>query len=297
MPAQSNGPPRLVIPQHQSVLEFAGGRYFKVAIVACAAAIAVYWWHDVPGAYLKPYGGTWLGYTLGTISALLVLWLMLLGIRKRNYDSNLGSVQGWTSAHVYLGVALIIIATLHCGFEFGWNIHTLAYALMVLVIGSGIFGVYAYVRYPQYMTANLSGETLETMVFTMRDLEAKCARIVLDLPDEVGELVTASFQRAESKSALRGSFRRQLAGVDPAHPIRAARDRLLKAGPGFTAEQTRVLGHLVAEMTRTVVLNDRVRTDLRFRALMQLWLYFHVPLSFALLGALIAHVISVFYFW
>jgi hypothetical protein len=30
---------------------------------------------------------------------------------------------------------------------------------------------------------------------------------------------------------------------------------------------------------------------------MQVWLYVHVPLSFALLAALIAHVISVFYFW
>jgi len=40
-----------------------------------------------------------------------------------------------------------------------------------------------------------------------------------------------------------------------------------------------------------------VRRDLQFRALMQVWLYFHVPLSFALLAALTAHIISVFYFW
>ena len=54
---------------------------------------------------------------------------------------------------------------------------------------------------------------------------------------------------------------------------------------------------LIAEMTRIITLTDRVRLDLRFRALMQVWLYFHVPLSFALLASLIAHIISVFYFW
>jgi len=35
----------------------------------------------------------------------------------------------------------------------------------------------------------------------------------------------------------------------------------------------------------------------RYRALLEVWLYAHVPLAFALLAALIAHVVSVFYFW
>jgi hypothetical protein len=50
-------------------------------------------------------------------------------------------------------------------------------------------------------------------------------------------------------------------------------------------------------MTRKSALVDRVRRDLRYRALLEVWLYAHVPLAFALLAALIAHVVSVFYFW
>jgi hypothetical protein len=262
------------------------------------AAIGVYWWHEPPAAYLKPYGGTWLGYTLGTIGAVLILWLMLLGVRKRSYQSNLGSVQGWTSAHVYLGTSLIVVASLHCAFEFGWNIHTLAYVLMMLVIASGFFGIYAYLRYPEHMTANLAGETLETMLLKVADLESKCKRIALELPDEVNALVMNASRRAAEKSALQGSFRRQLAGVDPKHPMRVARDNLLKSSTlKLSAAQTKAQEQLVGEMSRIVTLTDRVRRDLKFRALMQVWLYFHVPLSFALLAALTAHIISVFYFW
>ncbi len=283
--------------QHQSILEFRHGRYFKLALLLCIAAIAAYAWHDPPAIYLKPYGGTWLGYTLGTIAAVLILWLMVLGIRKRRYRSNMGSVQGWTSAHVYLGASLIIIATLHCAFEFGWNIHTLAYALMMLVIASGFFGVYAYLRYPEYVTANLAGETLETMLLKVADLEAKCKRIALDLPDEVNALIMNASRRAAEKTALGGSFRRQLAGVDARHPMRLARDELLKMGTRFSGDEAKAQEQLVMEMTRVVALTDRVRRDLQFRALMQVWLYFHVPLSFALLAALTAHIISVFYFW
>ena len=284
--------------QHQSILEFKHGRYFKVALLLCVAAIGVYCWHEPPAAYLKPYGGTWLGYTLGTIGAVLILWLMLLGVRKRSYRSSLGSVQGWTSAHVYLGASLVIVASLHCAFEFGWNIHTLAYVLMMLVIASGFFGMYAYLRYPEYMTANLAGETLETMLLKVADLESKCKRIALELPDEVNTLVMDASKRAAEKSALQGSFRRQLAGVDPKHPMRVARDNLLKSSTlKLSAAQTKAQEQLVGEMSRIVTLTDRVRRDLKFRALMQVWLYFHVPLSFALLAALTAHIISVFYFW
>ena len=284
--------------QHQSILEFKHGRYFKVALLLCVVAIGVYCWHEPPAAYLKPYGGTWLGYTLGTIGAVLILWLMLLGVRKRSYQSNLGSVQGWTSAHVYLGASLIVVASLHCAFEFGWNIHTLAYVLMMLVIASGLFGIYAYLRYPEHMTANLAGETLETMLLKVADLESKCKRIALELPDEVNALVMNASRRAAEKSALQGSFRRQLAGVDPKHPMRVARDNLLKSSTlKLSAAQTKAQEQLVGEMSRIVTLTDRVRRDLKFRALMQVWLYFHVPLSFALLAALTAHIISVFYFW
>ncbi|MBV9203210.1 MAG: hypothetical protein JOY83_26430 [Alphaproteobacteria bacterium] len=41
----------------------------------------------------------------------------------------------------------------------------------------------------------------------------------------------------------------------------------------------------------------RVRRDVGYKAMMDFWLYFHVPLSFALLAALLAHVVAVFYLW
>ena len=41
----------------------------------------------------------------------------------------------------------------------------------------------------------------------------------------------------------------------------------------------------------------RIIQDVRFMGLLQVWLYFHVPLSFALLAALTVHIISVFIYW
>jgi hypothetical protein len=87
---------------HQSMLGFKRGRYLKLALGLCATASVAYAWYEPPLPYPKAYGGTWLGYTLGIFAAALVLLLLTLGLRKRSYRSNLGSVQEWTSAHVYL---------------------------------------------------------------------------------------------------------------------------------------------------------------------------------------------------
>ena len=41
----------------------------------------------------------------------------------------------------------------------------------------------------------------------------------------------------------------------------------------------------------------RVRQHLRIKGLLEVWLYVHVPATFALIAALIAHIVSVFFYW
>ncbi len=42
---------------------------------------------------------------------------------------------------------------------------------------------------------------------------------------------------------------------------------------------------------------SRIRRHVRIRAMLEIWLYVHVPLTFALIAALAAHIISVFFYW
>ena len=41
----------------------------------------------------------------------------------------------------------------------------------------------------------------------------------------------------------------------------------------------------------------QIRQAMRLRALLEVWLYVHVPLTVMLLAALSAHILSVFYYW
>ncbi len=153
---------------YNNLIEYKGGRYFWFALFLLIGSIALYMSQE---AWRPPNGGTWQGYVLGTIGALLILWLAYLGVRKRRYSSTMGSVQGWTSAHIYLGSSLLIIATLHCAFQFGMNVHTLAYVLMCIVIFSGFYGLYAYLRYPDKLSQNRSNQSIDQRFSELDELD------------------------------------------------------------------------------------------------------------------------------
>lgn len=289
---------------HESILAYRRKRYLWVAISACLAAIAAYAWHNPPE---PPNGGTVLGYALGTIGAVLILWLIAFGVRKRSYSSKLGKVQGWLSAHVYLGSALLVIVTLHTGFQFGWNVHTLAYALMCLVIVSGIAGTVFYLRYPAQMNANRAGTNRDLMLLEIADLDQKAARLAKGMPAEFVDLVASNRDR----TVLGGGPVALLAGADrsrvllPATPVPVANpgdqatlnwlgDRLARNTDGALGPKIQDLLTLVGARKAAL---DRLRRDLRLQAWLDVWLFFHVPAAFALLAALVAHVVSVFVYW
>jgi len=292
---------------HQSFLSYRRKRYLWVALVLCAASVVAYAWHRPPAS---PNGGTWLGYTLGTIGAVLILWLTALGIRKRSYKSRLGTVQGWVSAHVYLGLALLIVVTLHTGFQFGWNIHTVAYILMVLVIGSGLVGISAYLRLPTEMSENRASLTRDQMWAEVTDLDQRCARVAGKLPAEFRDAASSNRDRtriggspwAVLTAADRSQVLLPAGGGASALQANADQSRLLdwlgrELARSSDGERTTTIGELISLVSARRVVLKRLRRDAQIRGWLDVWLYVHVPLSLGLLGALIAHVVSVFAYW
>ena len=276
--------------RHQSILAYAKYRWAKIAAGVVAASIAAYVLVRPPGG---PYGGTWVGYALGTVGALMIVWLAWFGARKRQYRSTAGTLLGWLSAHVYLGVTLLVVATLHAAFEVGWNVHTLAYALMVAVILSGFYGVYAYWRNPRAITDALGDDTQESLLLKIADLDRQMRALALALPDAVNRLVLAAAQGTR----IGGTWSRQLAGRDPGCPTTAAVAGLQTIGKTLRGNDARINQQLYALMVRKQELVGRARRAVALKARLDVWLYVHVPLTIALLAALVAHIVSVFFYW
>lgn len=276
--------------RRRTILEYRHYRYLKLAALIALVSILAFAIVTTP---VGRYGGTPMGYALGTVGAVLILWLMWFGVQKRRYRNSGGNLQGWLSGHVYLGATLIVVATLHSGFQVGWNLHTLAYVLMLAVIFSGFYGLYVYLRLPQLMTENLGEDTLDSLVQKIADLDRDTRKIAVSLPDNINQAVQESIQGTR----IGGGVLQQLSGSARNCPTTRATTLIQASVRQLKGPEAKRNNELYVLMLRKQKLVAQARMDVRYRAVLNFWLYFHVPLAFALLAALTAHIISVFFYW
>ena len=112
----------------------------------------------------------------------------------------------------------------------------------------------------------------------------------MSLDDFTVDLMT----KAIEETVIGKSFIIKLKGVDPDCHTSLARKHLREkkfSGNNKIREQ------LLSKLTRKEKILDQLRNDLKMRSLLQIWLYIHVPFTFAALAALIIHIFSVFYYW
>jgi len=293
---------------HQSFLSIARYRYALYAAVLGGTCAIVYF----SEAWRAPQrGDSVLGYTLGTIAAALVLFLMSYGIRRRTFRTRAGSTKRWLSMHVYMGMCALLIASLHSGLQLGYSVHTLAYALLALVVLSGCWGVYAYLRYPTLMLRERGDVSREVLLARIGACDEQALAIAAQSYPETLELVADAVRRTQ----LGGSVWAQLRGRDASMlmlaPVRAAGFSRLVSNRGQQAliaqlaklqalsqdgDTQDALHELLRISGEKAVLVRRVQHDIRLQGLLQIWLHVHLPLSFAMLAALAVHVFSVLYY-
>lgn len=304
-----------------TLLKYQHYRYLKAASLLVALSIMAYMFDSRPAT--GAFGGTWLGYVLGILSALIVVVQFWYGFRRRltpkragrrdrsNYaslqrgtvnrsvqrtswvPSNSVSLQGWLSAHVYFGASLVVLATLHSGFQFDWNIHTFSYILMMLVIMSGAYGVYAYLRFPRLMTDNMGGDALDMLLFKIDDLGELALLKSLQFSDEVCAIVL----KARQGTRIGGNFFQVMSAYHRKCPTIKAVQQLSVLDKELSGDQLKSFHDLFSIMVNMETLVTRARLDVMYKARLEFWLYLHTPLSIAFLAALIAHIVSIFFYW
>lgn len=291
---------------HESILAFRKKRYLWLSLILSGVAILAFWIDDPQE---PANGGTMLGYLLGTVGLLLVLLLTYFGIRKRRYSSTLGSVQGWLSSHVYLGGTLLIVVLLHSGFQFGFNVHTLAFVLMLLVILSGLYGVFVYTKYPRKLSENRGNANRAELLDQLNDIDNRSRRIASDLSEDYVELVTSGISRTQLGSSLWSRLR----GRDESQVVlRQGGDSTVVANTGQEAaldwlaerqsrssdkDEAATIGELSALLRNKRRLLNQLNAELKIQATLEIWLYAHVPLTAGLLVALFVHIVTVFMYW
>ena len=274
---------------HESFLVYRGLKFLWVALTLVFVCTLFYIFHNPLG---EPNGGTWLGYTLGSIATALIIWLAWYGVRKRQYALSATKLKVWLSAHIYIGLSLIVIATLHTGFQIGWNIHSLAYVLMLLTITSGIFGVYIYAQYPKIMTKNRAGLSIEEMMGQISELDQELLQEGHQLPEEIN----TALLKAARETYIGGNILEKLLPKKILCPTKEARDLIETKFADMSLGDQRISKVIKLLAKKTKILR-RARRDVQIKVILRIWKFFHIPLAIGLLGALFAHILAVFFYW
>jgi hypothetical protein len=270
----------------ESFVSYRNYRWMWLSVLLMAAMTVVYFYDKPIGGR---NGGTIVGYTYGGFAAAAIAFLMWYGMRKRySYNSRVGTLKGWLAAHIWLGISLSYIVLLHSGFQVGLNVHTLAYVLMVLTIISGIWGAIAYVKLPHELKARREGITPKINLEQIDGLSQDMSELARGKGDSFSKLLNR-LDFAFNPSASGSMFARALPEPD--------KKDLTKFLEGVAKNEYDDALKLISMAHRRRELCNKLINETRTNAWLKVWLYVHLPISFACVAALIIHIFSVFFYW
>jgi hypothetical protein len=272
-------------------LTYRNGLWFKTAIVTTVLLVLSY---AVYSSRMPAHGGTVVGLVYGSIGLAAILLLMYYGMRKRSYYANNGSLQHWLSSHIYLGLLTLLIIPMHAGFHFGFDVHTLAFVLMAIVVVSGMVGTYLYLALPRQFThygAELAYEGID------REFQ-KIVKQMRALCQDKSDAFVRTCEEAIQQGMPRHHVGWQLVVQRPATAATSAQRLQDMQADIATLPETEHTDfqRLAVLSTQKQELEHRLASQMRLKNVLEAWLYIHLPVSIAMLVAVAIHIIVVLYY-
>jgi len=215
-------------------------------------------------------------------SAMMLVGVVGYAIRKRaSALSRLGKLRRWLQVHIFLCTLGPYLVLLHTTFRFG-GIVAIAFWSMVLVVASGVFGRYVYVRIPK---------TIHGHFLTLEALEAR--------RQEAADAIRSRFHLEPGlvEQLLRNARAPRPTGPLPALLMAARWDlghrraqRQLKSildGLGVPRNTRKELKELIREEAAREL---QIALLHPFQRLFRYWHVFHLPLAIVMLLILGVHV-------
>jgi len=285
-------------------------KWFAGSVAGLAVATAVYIPYSLQ-APQGPKGGSALGLTYGITGSVFMLFVGLLGLRKKFPIWRVGRAQSWMRGHLWLGLLSFPLILFHGGFHFGGTLTRVLMWMFVFVWLSGILGAALQHFMPRLQTAQLPMETIYEQIDRVRgQLAEEAAHLVEETCSALeGEVSRASDrQRAMSASAgtqggltvASGLQANQQVSTQLRHSLEnEMRPYLERAGAGTFALGNAAQAQALFKQFR-VLLPPELHSNLddleniceekrqldkqrRLHKILHGWLLVHIPISYALL--------------
>ncbi len=193
----------------------------------------------------------------------------------------LGRMAKWMHAHLFLGLGAAILVLVHGGGQMATPMGALLNGLSAVVILTGLFGIVIWATGPAKMTAAETDLSIEEAFVLSRHYERKVTAAFAELGDD--DDLVEHFKAAADDS---GDF---------AKAAEAGLSQLTAKDPADSK------GHVLFQDIMALIgqrqrVNRSLQKLMRVRRTLNLWRAIHVPASVFLLGLLVFHVFSVWWY-
>jgi hypothetical protein len=295
----------------------------SIAFVVATAAYIPY----ARSAMHGPSGGSWIGLTYGIVGLALMLFVGMLGLRRKVPTWRVGRGTTWMKGHLWLGLLSYPLILYHAGFAWGGALTFVIMTLFTIVVVSGLYGWVLQQIIPRMMLKELPLETvyeqIESIVRQLRgEADALVAAVSGPLPVE--EAATPAAQRGGggleagqvlARPVVRTRLEARSTWPTPGPETAAFRDTYIAQVRPFLAEKTTrngrpapvrpgpavfqhlrtvlppEMGDVVEELQAICEERRQLAAQRRLHHWLHGWLLVHVPLSYALLLLSIVHAV------
>jgi hypothetical protein len=152
--------------------------FLGIAVVSLASLA----WYVTEGLRtgLVPGGSSAPGFAFGVAGGLIIVFEMLLWVRKKYRVVRIGRAKLWMKAHIWLGLLCVPLLVLHSGFHW-WNLALsgILMAVFFVVIASGVWGLALQQVLPTMMLDEIPAETIRSQIdFVLNQLLNEARRLV-----------------------------------------------------------------------------------------------------------------------
>lgn len=286
-----------------------------VATVSFLVSLSLYIAYAVQSPH-GPTGGSRPGLAFGIAGSLLMIFVGLLGARKKfPWWRSLGSAQFWLRGHIWLGLLSVPMILFHSGFELGGLLEQILMLNFAVVVVSGIVGTLLQGYLPRMMRMALSTESMFEEIpsaclalrKTADDIVEKASGPLIQSPDPAVVSAAAAKPQRDDLAALRDfylkTFRPFLVAHNAEIPTLTETSQQM-ARPGKAAARFEQLRNSLPADAHEVVNRlagiceerRQLIEQQRMHHLLHGWLFIHVPISVALLVLGVLHAITALYY-
>ena len=267
------------------MIPFARQRWLGLALFIAASLVIISFHAQWAGRVPR------LAYLTGWALFAVILGLTFYNARKKLPFLPLLSSETWLQIHIYAGLITGVLFAVHISYRWpsGWFESALAW-LYALVMLSGFLGLFLSRTIPKRLTTRGGEVVFERIPSIRRGLAERAEALALKSVTDAKSTTIADFYASDLKDFFGGTRNLGWHFLEVRSPAQRLMNKIDDLNRYLSAPERTTLGE-IAELVRQ---KDGLDYHHSLQLSLKLWLFTHIPLTYAMLLWTLAHIVLVF---